>query len=109
MGRVRVCMVVHRCARVCTGIPGHGWMCTGVHRFVQVCMGVCRCEWECVGVCMCVRVCGGVREFSEFLQENRVLTSADFNMYPIQIFFITLYIHFFPSLRRHFPAMCHEI
>ena len=91
MGRVRVC------------IPGHGWMCTGVHRFVQVCMGVCRCEWECVGVCMCVRVCGGVREFSEFLQENRVLTSADFNMYPIQIFYLYICVkidmYFYTSLQ----------
>ena len=26
-------------------------------------------------------------EFSEFLPENRVPTSADFNTYPIQIFF----------------------
>ena len=26
-------------------------------------------------------------EFSEFLQENRVPTSADFNTYPIRIFF----------------------
>ena len=27
-------------------------------------------------------------EFSEFLPENRVPTSADFNTYPIRIFFI---------------------
>ena len=30
----------------------------------------------------------GWDEFSEFLLENRVPTSADFNMYPIRIFLI---------------------
>ena len=60
-------------------------------------MGVCGCAWVCVGVCGCARECTGVRgyaqvcacvwdEFSEFLPENRVPTSADFNTYPIRIF-----------------------
>ena len=49
----------------------------------------------CVGVCVCTGAGGCVRvwvgacvwdEFSEFLLENRVPTSADFNTYPIRIF-----------------------
>ena len=40
-------------------------------------MGGCRCAW--VGACVW-------DEFSEFLLENRVPTSADFNTYPIRIF-----------------------
>ena len=40
-----------------TGVRGYAWVCT--------------CVWD---------------EFSEFLPENRVPTSADFNTYPIQIF-----------------------
>ena len=64
-----------------------------------VCAGVCRCGRECMGmqVCAgvrgCAQVCTGVRGyvwvwdvFSEFLLENRVPTSADFNTYPIRIF-----------------------
>ena len=31
-------------------------------------------------------------EFSEFLPENRVPTSVDFNTYPIRIFFTQLYL-----------------
>ena len=52
-------------------------MWAGVHWCVQV----------CVKVCGCLRVCAW-DEFSEYLLENRVPTSADFNMYPIQIFSI---------------------
>ena len=55
------------------------WVCAGVRWFAQEYAGVYRSAWEFTGV----------REFSEFLPENRVLTSADFNMYPIRIFFIT--------------------
>ena len=43
-------------------------------------MGVCGL---CVGVPRCV-----LDEFSEFLLENRVPTSADFNMFPIRILFL---------------------
>ena len=40
-----------------------------------------------VGVFRCMWVCGYAwDEFSEYLLETRVLTSADFNTYPIQIF-----------------------
>ena len=52
-------------------------------------VGGCGWVWICVGVggCNCRRVWAVVwDEFSEFLPENRVPTSADFNMYPIQIF-----------------------
>ena len=36
----------------------------------------------------------GWDEFSEFLLENRVPTSADFNTYPIRIFVLGLFIRF---------------
>ena len=85
---------VHGCVQVCTDVCGYTrvcgcvYVCTGMHGcvpgFVQVFVGV----WAgCV--CGSAQVCVVVREFSEFLPENRVLTSADFNTYPIQIFFIT--------------------
>ena len=54
-----------------------GW---GVLGYVWVCGGVFRCMWS-MHECM-------QDEFSEYLLETRVLTSADFNMYPIQIFLI---------------------
>ena len=47
------------------------------------------CAQECLGAqeyAGVYWVFAGVREFSEFLPENRVPTSADFNMYPIRIF-----------------------
>ena len=46
-------------------ISGHVWAGVGG------CARVCECVWD---------------EFSEFLPENRVPTSADFNTYPIQFF-----------------------
>ena len=57
---------------------------------------VCGCVWVCADVCGCVRVCVGVwNEFSEYLLETWVLTSANFNVYPIQIFYYTyLYLCF---------------
>ena len=51
------------CVRVCAGLHGYG---ASVHGYELV--------------CACV-----LDEFSEFLPENRVLTSADFNTYPIRI------------------------
>ena len=45
----------------------------------------------CVKVCGCLRVCTW-DEFSEYLLENRVPTSADFNTYPIRIFFFVFTI-----------------
>ena len=59
---------VRGCGRVCTGMRGCAWICTSV----------CICEWD---------------ELSEFLLENRVPTSADFNTYPIQIFFYRALAH----------------
>ena len=60
----------------------------GVGGCPLVCAGVL---W-CVEVFRCMRVCMGVGcvldEFSEFLLETRILTSTDFNMYPIQIFIL---------------------
>ena len=48
-----------------------------------------------MGMCGCARVCTGVRGYawvwdvsSEFLLENRVPTSADFNTFPIRIFLL---------------------
>ena len=39
------------------------------------------------GTCGYAQVCAGVwDDFSEYLLETRVLTSADFNTYPIRIF-----------------------
>ena len=68
VGCVRVCAGVHWCVQVCAGVPGCARMCMGVQ---QVCTGVHMRVWD---------------EFSEFLPENRVPTSADFNTYPIRIF-----------------------
>ena len=64
-------------------------MCAGMRGCAQVCAGVCGCAQVCMGVsvevCRCLRVCV-LDEFSEYLLETRVNTSADFNTYPIQIF-----------------------
>ena len=76
VGCARVCAGVHGCAGLC--------MCMSVHGCGQcgrVCAGVGGCAWIGTGVCVCVW-----DEFSEFLPENRLPTSADFNTYPIQIF-----------------------
>ena len=64
------------CARVCTGVGrcGQVW---GVWAGVGECGLVFTCVWD---------------EFSEFLPENRVPTSADFNTYPIRIFFIAMHV-----------------
>ena len=82
------------CAWVCSGVGRHTWMCVGMHRCARVCAGVYsvdRCAQVCTGVRRCVEVCGCLQvcvydEFSEYLLENRVPTSADFNTYPIRIF-----------------------
>ena len=76
-GRVREC--VHGSVRVCAGVGGSAWVCAGVRE----------CAWVCAGVRGCAQVCGYAwvwDVFSEFLLENRVSTSADFNTYPIRIF-----------------------
>ena len=81
---VRVCAGVHGC--VC--VRGYARVCMGLHRGAQygrLCIGVHWCAQVCVKVCGCLRVCAW-DEFSEYLLENRVPTSADFNTYPIRIF-----------------------
>ena len=55
----------------------------GCERVGAVCAGVHGCVWKCAGVYECVCV---LDEFSEYLLETRVNTSADFNTYPIRIF-----------------------
>ena len=77
-----VCVCVCRYARVCVGMRRGvqcGRMCTSVHWCAQV----------CIKVCGCLRVCAW-DEFSEYLLENRVPTSADFDTYPIRFFFFNL-------------------
>ena len=64
-----VCADVCGCAGVYAGVRGLAWVWAGVHGYALV--------------CACV-----LDEFSEFLPENRVPTSADFNTYPIRIFSI---------------------
>ena len=94
----------------------------GVREFVRVCGGVRECAGVCGSVCMdvrgCVqvweglhgyaRVCTGVRGyawvwdvFSEFLPENRVPTSADFNTFPIRIFLAGFSSEFNETLMKH--------
>ena len=89
MGMCGVCASVCGCARVCGCVRE----CAGV------CMGVCGCVQVWEGVHGYARVCTGVRGyawvwdvFSEFLLENRVPTSADFNTFPIRIFYCNIYL-----------------
>ena len=82
-GCVQVCAAHARLVRGCAQV------------YVDVCVIVRGCTQVCVGVCRCAQVCMDVRgcvwdEFSEFLLENRFLTSADFNTYPIRILFIII-------------------
>ena len=60
---------------VCAGILGCAQVCAGVHELGREWMGVCGCAWVW-------------DEFSEFLLENRVPTSADFNTFPKRIFYL---------------------
>ena len=105
----QVCADVCRCAWVFKGMCGcvqvyasmHKCVpvCAGVRRCVRVCTNgvrvVLRCMWVYAGVRGCTLVCVGVRsacvyvwdEFSEYLLETWVLTSADVNTYPKQIFY----------------------
>ena len=83
-GCARVCAGVHGC--VC--VRGYARVCMGLHRGAQygrLCIGVHWCAQVCVKVCGCLQVCAW-DEFLEYLLENRVPTSADFNTYPIRIF-----------------------
>ena len=80
MGYARVCVGLRGCTRVCAGVP----KCT--YMYVGGC-GMRGCAWVCAEVHGCPRVCL-LDEFSEYLLETRVNTSADFNTYPIQIFYV---------------------
>ena len=80
MGMCGVCASVCECAggtrvcvSVCMGVRGCVQVWEGVHGYVQVCTGVRGYAWVW-------------DVFSEFLLENRVPTSADFNTFPIRIF-----------------------
>ena len=78
MGYARVCVGLRGCTRVCAGVP----KCT--YMYMGGC-GMRSCAWVCAEVHGCLRVCL-LDEFSEYLLETRVNTSADFNTYPIRIF-----------------------
>ena len=74
------------------GARGYARVCMGMRRGAQcgqVCTSVHWCAQVCVKVCGCLRVCVW-DEFSEYLLENRVPTSADFNTYPIRFFFANI-------------------
>ena len=66
---------------MCMGVIGCVQVCAGLLRYVRMCAGVFKCKWVQMGVHQYVW-----DEFSEYLLETRVLTSADFNTYPIRIF-----------------------
>ena len=83
-----VCAGVHGCAWVGAGVRGYARVCAGIRRSAQcgrMCTGVRKCALVCNGVHWCALVCAEVRgclrvcvwdDFSEYLLENRVPTSA---------------------------------
>ena len=81
-------------------MPGCEWVCPGMCGCAQVYTSVRKCVWVCTDVHkVCAGVCGNAGvcawvwdEFSESLLENRVNTSADFNIYPIRIFLVDFYM-----------------
>ena len=79
------------CARVCKGVRGYA-------QCGRVCIGVHWCAQVCVKVYGCLRVCAW-DEFSEYLLENWVPTSADFNTYPIRILDTHIW-RFFLSIKK---------
>ena len=83
MGMCGVCASVFGCARVCGGVRECAGVCVSVRGCVQVWEGVHGYAWVCAGVHRCAWIWD---VFSEFLLENRVHTSADFNTFPIRIF-----------------------
>ena len=88
---VWVCASIPLCVWVCTDICGCGCCVQG---FLQVRAGVHTCVWVCEGVHGSAGMSGGGcvwDEFSEYLLETRVLISADFNTYHIQIFSLCFY------------------
>ena len=80
-----MCAGVHRCAQVYIHVRGWVMVCVGVHTRTWVGAGVHVCVWKFAEVRGCLRVCV-LDEFSEYLLETGVNTSADFNTYPIRIF-----------------------
>ena len=59
-----------------------------------VCAGVRRCLRVCTGVRRCLQVCKGLRgrdKFSEYLLENRFITSANYNLHPLRIFYFLFF------------------
>ena len=66
-----MCTSLRWCVRVCMGVRGGAWVCGCVRGYAWV----YTCVWD---------------ELSEFLPENRVPTSADFNTYPIRIFIFSI-------------------
>ena len=89
VGMCGVCTRVHRCAWVCRGLHRFAQVYSGVHGFVcggggGLCGGMFRCIWY---AWVCMGMCGSVwDEFSEYILETWVITSADFNTYLIRIF-----------------------
>ena len=93
LGCVWVGAGVRECVQVCIGVCGYAQVCTGVRGYARVCTGMRGYARVYAGVHWCVRGYAWVYacvwdEFSEFLLENRVPTSADFNTYPIRIFYV---------------------
>ena len=58
------------------------------------CARVCECVWD---------------KFSEFLPENRVPTSADFNTYPIRIFYLLFFAYQITQLYSLVISVCMKI
>ena len=90
MGCVRVCPGVHGYAQVHAGVRWCAWVCAKGCAGCTVQADVCQWAQVCVEVSGCLRVCVW-DEFSGYLLENRVPTSADFNTYPIRIFIIAMF------------------
>ena len=92
---MQVCAGVRRCVWVCSGVCGYAQACMGMRKYTwhaQVCVGVCGCRQVCTGVCGSVQECVGVYEcvldeFSEYLLETRVNTSAELICILYELFF----------------------
>ena len=83
---------VRKCVWECVGMWVCAQVCKGVCGYLQGWAGVHRCALVGVKACGCLRVCAW-DEFSEYLLENRVPTSADFNTYPIRILICNIATH----------------
>ena len=81
------------------GVCGYVWVSIGVQGYALVCTGVLWCAGVCGDMFRCMRICMGVHGcvwdvFSEYHLETRVLTSVDFNTYPIPIFYVMNFQNF---------------